>query len=155
MNCNVFFPHSTLCQHINHSVKVILPCNDSDFGKEGAHWSLIIVDMKDRVAHHLDSLQGFGNRKIARQFCCDLSKDLRLQFRYDEVDCFKQRGSSMDCGIHVIVNCMRFIRSAKTNVKQLFSGTKVRQEIMKYIENGKLVIMLMIMIFFLNFIFQN
>jgi hypothetical protein len=87
---------------------LFLPVNDAsatDVDARGTHWSLLLVDRRDRdrpVAYHYDSAGG-SNARHAAMFAARVGADLR-----DAP--MRQQGNGYDCGVFVVDGTRELVR---------------------------------------------
>ncbi|MDH2357873.1 Ulp1 family isopeptidase, partial [Bradyrhizobium sp. SSUT112] len=79
---------------------LFLPVSDAsptDRGRRGEHWSLLLVDRRDRerpVAYHYDSARGFNDRPAQR-----LAERLGANLQAASM---RQQNNGYDCGVFVV-----------------------------------------------------
>ena len=94
---------------------VLLPVNDNTdpASAGGSHWSLLVLDNRDSVFYHLDSLSSSGgNSSQARALAGKISKYRGIKLNIKEVKVTQQK-NGFDCGIHCLVNAERVASQVK------------------------------------------
>ncbi|MVT73462.1 hypothetical protein GPL20_10200 [Bradyrhizobium cajani] len=79
--------------------------SDTDRHRRGSHWSLLLVDRRDRgrpVAYHYDSTQGYNDRHAA-----ELAR--RLDANLQRVP-IRQQQNGYDCGVFVVDGTRELVR---------------------------------------------
>jgi sentrin-specific protease 8 len=84
---------------------IFLPINDArsvETAEGGSHWSLLLVSAIDGVAFHYDSLGG-ANYREARDATEKLSRVLKQDLRFHNIDDCPQQENGSDCGVFVCI----------------------------------------------------
>ncbi|SFN84463.1 type III effector protein XopD [Bradyrhizobium sp. Rc3b] len=79
--------------------------SDTDRYRRGSHWSLLLVDRRDRswpVAYHYDSIQGYNNRPAA-----ELAGRLDAHLQQAPI---RQQQNGYDCGVFVVDGTRELVR---------------------------------------------
>jgi len=101
---------------------LFLPMNDADRpDRRGTHWSLLIVDRRDRqrpVAYHYDSIRGYNDGRAA-----ELARRLGLSRRPAEM---AQQQNSYDCGVFVLDGTRALVRGLATGQPDLLNLKNLR-----------------------------
>lgn len=87
---------------------VIAPINDSNDAENGggSHWSLLVVDKRQRTATHYDSCVGH-NLRVARETARCFDKLLGASLEFVQPSSVPQQTNGYDCGVHALMTFHR------------------------------------------------
>lgn len=139
---------TTALPNFSKVTHIFLPINDNrnvSQAEGGSHWSLLLVSTIDRVAFHYDSLGG-ANCKEALDCTKQLSRILKTDLKYQQIDDCPQQENGSDCGVFVCILMRHLLvkRLLNANAREKVSmsmANKIidsygaRKEMMKIIES--------------------
>lgn len=82
-----------------------------------AHWSLVIIDLKQKSFVHFDSLSSDASTARAKAVCRTLSEFTKVRlgdtrfdtFVFDESRSCSRQNDAVNCGVHVLLNASSYI----------------------------------------------